>query len=110
MGRRHMADFLEAVRTRGTAACPPEDGYRTTLTVQLGMIAYRGGAKIHRDGRAERIPDNEAAARLLKRAYRAPWKHPYAGGDDGRRPWAAAFGPAIRCRGVYRPDARPRRP
>jgi hypothetical protein len=31
------------------------------------------------DEQSEQIMDNEAAAQLLKRDYREPWIHPYAG-------------------------------
>jgi len=78
-GVRHMADFLEAVRTRGPVACTPADAFRSTATVQLGMIAYRVGARIIWDAERETIVGNPEAAKLLKREYRAPWKHPYAG-------------------------------
>jgi len=78
LGPAHMADFLEAVRTRRQPACPIEDGYRSTTTVQLGMIAYESDSTVHWDEAAEQIVDNPAAAELLQREYRAPWKHPYS--------------------------------
>ena len=34
-GTDHMADFLRAVRSRKPPACPIEEGYRSTATVQL---------------------------------------------------------------------------
>ena len=74
-----MADFLEAVRTRRQPACPIEEGFRTTATVQLGMIAYESGSVVRWDAQREQIPDNPPAAKLLKREYRQPWKHPYQG-------------------------------
>jgi predicted dehydrogenase len=79
MATAHMAEFLEAVRTRKPAGCSIEEGYRSTATVKLAMIAYDVGAKIAWDETAEQIVGNPAAAGLLKRPYRAPWKHPYAG-------------------------------
>ncbi len=79
MGGNHMAEFLEAVRTRKQPSCVPEDGYRSTATVQLGMIAYETVSTVEWDDAAEQIVDNPAAAALLKREYRAPWKHPFAG-------------------------------
>jgi len=79
LGLNHMADFLEAVRTRRAPACPIEEGYRSTATVQLGMIAYESGSVVRWDAQTERIPDNPPAAKLLKRDYRQPWKHPYGG-------------------------------
>ncbi len=75
----HMANFLEAVRTRKQPVCPPEEGFRSTATVQLGMIAYHAAAKIQWDEERKEIPGNPRAAKFLKRPYRAPWKHPYQG-------------------------------
>jgi hypothetical protein len=67
------------VRARQQAACAPEDAYASTLTVQLAMISYETGTKVVWDAAAEKIIDNPAASRLLKRAYRAPWQHPHRG-------------------------------
>lgn len=79
MGKAHMADFLSAVRNEGQGSCTMEEGFRSTGTVKLAMIAYDMGAKIAWDEEAERIVDNPKANALLKREYRAPWKHPYKG-------------------------------
>jgi predicted dehydrogenase len=78
-GLDHMAEFLRAVHTRRPPSCSVADAHRSTATVKLGMIAYEAGATIRWDAAAEQIPDNPAAAALLKREYRAPWKHPYRG-------------------------------
>ncbi len=79
MGTRHMAEFLEAVQSRKQPGCTPADAYLSTTTVQLAMISYETSSKVVWDAQAEQIVDNPAAARLLKRDYRAPWKHPYQG-------------------------------
>lgn len=79
MGTDHMADFLRAVRTRKQPSCPIEDGYRTTATVQLGMIAYESNTVVNWDVQTEQIPHNPAAAKLLKREYRQPYQHPSQG-------------------------------
>ncbi len=78
-GKLHMAEFLDAVRTRQQPSCLPEDAYFSTTTVKLAMIAYDVGAKITWDGATEQIVGNPDAAKLLKRDYRAPWQHPYRG-------------------------------
>ena len=77
LGPDHMADFLRAVRTRKQPACAIEEGYRSTATVQLGMIAYETASTVKWDEKAEQIIDNPAAAKLLKREYRKPYEHPY---------------------------------
>lgn len=76
MGLRHVAEFLDAVRTRRPPSCLIEDAYRSTATVQLAMVAYDVGARIVWDDIEEEIVGNPEAGRLLKREYRAPWKHP----------------------------------
>ena len=77
LGRLHMANFLDAVRTGAPVACPIEDAARSTAMVQLAMIAYETQSVVKWDQDAEAIVDNPDAARLLKRDYRAPYKHPY---------------------------------
>lgn len=78
-GLAHMTNFLEAVRSRQKPSCQIDDAFRSTATVQLGMISYETGTTVEWDAAAEQIVGNEAAAALLKRPYREPWQHPYAG-------------------------------
>ena len=79
MGPLHMANFLDCVRTRRPPDCQVEDAYRSTTTVQLGMIAYESASVVRWDEASEQILDNPAAAALLKRDYRPPYTHPYRG-------------------------------
>jgi predicted dehydrogenase len=76
LGVLHMAEFLEAVRKRTQPGCTTEDAFRSTATVQLAAIAYETGTKVDWDAGTELIWENPAAAQLLKREYRAPWRHP----------------------------------
>jgi len=78
-GVAHMREFIDAVIARKQPSCPVDDGYQSTATVQLGMIAYESGGTIHWDAFNEEIKGNSRAARKLKREYRAPWQHPYMG-------------------------------
>jgi predicted dehydrogenase len=78
-GKLHMAEFLHAVRTRQAPGCLIEDAYQSTAAVKLAMIAYDTGCRITWDAQHEQIPDNPAAAKLLQRPYRKPWKHPFVG-------------------------------
>jgi predicted dehydrogenase len=78
MGRRHMQEWLDAVRGTGKPSCLVDDAYLSTSAVQLGMIAYKSGRTLQWDAKAERIGNDAAANRLLMRPYRAPYKHPYA--------------------------------
>ncbi|HLH55312.1 MAG TPA: Gfo/Idh/MocA family oxidoreductase [Verrucomicrobiae bacterium] len=76
-GGLHMAEFLNAVRTRKQPGCQPQDAYLSTATVKLAMIAYETGTRIEWDPQQEQIVGNPAAAKLLRREYRKPWMHPY---------------------------------
>jgi predicted dehydrogenase len=76
-GREHMADFLEAVRLRRMPVCTIEDAWASTTAVHLAMIAYETDRRIVWDAAASEIEENRDAAKLLRRDYRSPWKHPY---------------------------------
>ncbi len=78
-GKLHMAEFLNAVRTRQQPGCLIEDGMKSTASVALAMISYETGSKVAWDAGKEQIVDNPAASALLKRDYRNPWIHPYKG-------------------------------
>ncbi len=75
-GLAHMAEFLSAVRERKQPSCLIEDAHLSTTAVKLAMVSYDAGARISWDGEKEQIVGNAEASRLLKRDYRAPWKHP----------------------------------
>jgi hypothetical protein len=74
-----MADFVRAVRTREQPCCLIEDAHISTSTVQLGMIAYESESTVRWNRETEQIEGNARAARLLRRDYRAPYVHPFAG-------------------------------
>jgi predicted dehydrogenase len=76
-GTLHMAEFLSAVRTRQQPGCLIQDAYASTAAVKLAMISYDTGTKVTWNAGTETIANNPAAAALLKREYRPPWKHPY---------------------------------
>ncbi len=76
-GLNHMKDFLEAVRNRHSPSCLIQDGFQSTATVQLGMIAYESDSTIQWDETTASISNPPDATALLKREYRDPWKHPF---------------------------------
>jgi predicted dehydrogenase len=76
--QKHIENWLEAVRARTQPAVLPADGFCSTATVQLAMISYKTGSRVVWDSKTEQILNNPAAARLLKRDYRAPYRHPYS--------------------------------
>jgi predicted dehydrogenase len=75
----HVAEFLASVRSRQQPSCTPEEGQLSTTAVKLAMISYDTGARVAWDAKAEEITGNPEAAKLLKREYRSPWKHPFQG-------------------------------
>jgi predicted dehydrogenase len=77
-GLKHVQNWLDAVRSRKQPMCLPEDGFFSAATVQLAMISYKTGSRVVWDRQKEQVVNNPAAAKLLKREYRAPYKHPYA--------------------------------
>jgi predicted dehydrogenase len=78
-GVDHMREFLDAVRTGKQPGCTADDGCLSTQTVQLGTVAYESGAPISWNAANETVTGNAVAPKLLKREYRAPYKHPFAG-------------------------------
>jgi predicted dehydrogenase len=76
-GLLHMTEFLQAVRSRQQPGCLAADAYASTAAVKLAMISYEVGSKVTWNSEAETIPDHPKAAKLLKREYRMPWRHPY---------------------------------
>jgi predicted dehydrogenase len=76
LGTLHIAAFLDAVRERKPPACSIEEGLASTVAVKLAMIAYDTSTKVVWDAARGEVVDNPAAASLLVREYRSPWKHP----------------------------------
>ena len=76
VGPRHMKEWLDALRGGPKPACTPEDAFLSTATVQLGMIAYRAARTIQWDAKTGRIVNDPAAAKMMVRPYRAPYRHP----------------------------------
>jgi predicted dehydrogenase len=79
-GRRgyeeHMANFLDAVRTRKPTRAAPEIAHRSCALVHLGDIAYRVRGRLEFDPATERFIDCEEANALLTKQYRGPYTLP----------------------------------
>lgn len=54
-----------------------EDAFKTTSTVIYGDLAYRTGANLNIDAKTMDITNHKEAHAMLKREYRAPYKHPF---------------------------------
>lgn len=72
------ADFLNAIRTKSKPISDIEEVHYSTNMALLGMLSLKHGKSIEWDGARERIAGDEAANRLLKRAYRKGWEYPVA--------------------------------
>jgi predicted dehydrogenase len=76
LDRDHVADFLDAIRTRRMPNSEVELGHQATTLSHLGNIAYRTGRQITWDAETESIPNDQDADDLLRRSYRAPYTLP----------------------------------
>lgn len=74
--RAHMKDFLQAVGTRGRPVADIEEGHISTASCVLANLAMQLGRPLAYDPRRRIVPNDAEATALLRRPYRAPWKHP----------------------------------
>lgn len=69
----HYRDFLDCVLTRRTPVSNIDSAVQSDFMSHLGDIAIRAGRKVRWDPVKEVILGDEAAARMMHRAMRAPW-------------------------------------
>jgi len=75
--RRHMRDFLDAIESRGRPVADIEEGYTSTASCILANLSMQlGGRPLSYDPQKRIVTGDEEATRLLRRPYRAAWKHP----------------------------------
>ncbi len=70
---RHVANFIDCVRSRARPAADVEIGHRSSIAAHLGNVAYRTGRKLRWDAANETVAGDKEAAALLGRAARKPW-------------------------------------
>jgi len=70
----HGQNLLDAIKTRSQPVSNIVDAVRSDTISHLSDIAIRTGRKIHWDPKTEQILHDDAAARMLDRALRAPWR------------------------------------
>lgn len=73
---KHMANFLDSIRSRAQPNADIEEGHRSTLLGLYGNIAYRTGRRLHIDAATEGFVDDDEANSYIKRTYREPWVVP----------------------------------
>jgi len=76
--RSHMQDFLKAIQTRGKPAADIEEGHISTASCILANLSMQLGRTLTWDPVKKQIVGDDAANKLLRRAYRQPWNHPEA--------------------------------
>jgi predicted dehydrogenase len=74
--RAHMRDFLSCIESRGRPVADIEEGYMSTTACILANLSLDVGRTLAWDHATGQVVDDEEANRLLRRQYRAPWKHP----------------------------------
>jgi predicted dehydrogenase len=70
---RHVRNFLDCVKSRRTPLSDLESAHRVSTWCHLANLSLRLGRQVRWDAKAETIPGDDEAARLLERPYRAPW-------------------------------------
>jgi predicted dehydrogenase len=76
--RRHMLDFLGAIENKSRPVADIEDGHISSAACILANISMKLGRPMHYDPKKRVVIGDEEATKLLRRSYRAPWKHPAA--------------------------------
>jgi len=77
--RAHMRDFLEAINQRESGRRPVadiEEGHISSASCILANLSMELGRTLAFDPATNSIPGDAEATARLRRAYRAPWKHP----------------------------------
>jgi predicted dehydrogenase len=74
--RAHMKDFLAAVDNRSKPVADIEQGHISTASCILANVSTKLGRALAYDPKTRTIPNDPEATALLRRAFRAPWKHP----------------------------------
>ena len=69
----HHPNFFDCMRSRQQPAADAETGHRAAIYPHLANISYRVGRPIRWNAANEVITGDSEAAKLLTKAYRAPW-------------------------------------
>jgi predicted dehydrogenase len=71
--RRHVRDFLDAVKSRRPPVSDVESAHRVSTVCHLANLSLRLGRRLRWDAAKEDVVGDPEASRLLVRPYRAPW-------------------------------------
>ncbi|MEA1787446.1 Gfo/Idh/MocA family oxidoreductase [Arenibacter sp. GZD96] len=75
--RLHMLDFLAAIDKGTRPVADIEEGHISTASCILANMSMNTQRPLVYDPKLKIIPNDPEATRLLQRAYRDPWLHPY---------------------------------
>jgi predicted dehydrogenase len=73
----HIRNFLDCVKSRTQPVENLEVGHHVSTVAHLGNLALRTGRRLVWDAAREQVVGDRAANRLVRPAYRPPWKLPY---------------------------------
>jgi hypothetical protein len=71
-----MLDWLAAITEGRRPVADIEEGHISTASCILANIAMQVGRPLTYDPLKRVVVGDAAATKLLRRAYRKPWKHP----------------------------------
>ena len=74
--RGHMKNFLNCIATRDRPVADIEEGYISSASCILANLSMKAGRTLVWDSAKGRVTGDDEANALLRRPYRAPWKHP----------------------------------
>ena len=77
--RGHMKDFLAAIQNRSKPVADIEQGVTSSIASILANLSMQVGRTLTWDNSKGEIIGDAEANKLLRRPYRAPWKHPEVG-------------------------------
>jgi hypothetical protein len=74
--RGHMKNFLAAIESRGKPVADIEQGHISTASCILANLSMQLGRPLTYDPAKRQVVGDPQATALLRRPYRAPWRHP----------------------------------
>ncbi|MHA4844194.1 Gfo/Idh/MocA family protein [Flavitalea antarctica] len=77
--RLHMLDFINAIEKNTKPVADIEEGHISTASCILANLSMELGRPLVYDPKTKTIKGDEQATAMLRRKYRAPWKHPFEG-------------------------------
>ena len=75
----HTQNFVDCMKTREQAACPPRTAWLAAVNAHLGNVAFRTSRKVLWDHDSLSFLGDDEANALIKSRYRSPWKLPAFG-------------------------------